>query len=509
MSIVKRNVLANLLGGGWLMVLTVAITPMQVNLLGIEAYGIVAFISTLQVAFTAVEMGLSSTLTRELAADCSASKRDSNDLIRTASTLYWLSAGVMGVALFLLAGPMVQRWFNASALDPQLIERSLQVIAFYLALRWPVSLYTGLLTGLQRMDVLNVVKVSTATLRLAGGIAVLALWQSLYAFLLWTALNALIEVVAFGVACRRAHPTMPWRPGIAWSKLKQVWRFSVSMNALSILALLIVQMDRLLISKMLTLEELGYYNLAITASSVISLTVAAVSTAVLPSLAAAYGHGTQDELARRCDRADRLMLGLVSPVAFALIFYSEPILSLWINPEAAAEAARPLSWLAAGFWCSAVIANVYNVAVACGVPGRHLRINAICVIPYTLGLYLLIDAFGITGAAVAWLLLNIIYGCLLVVPIHHRLLGISTLNWLRRIVLPFFALSIAAFMLPRLGAEFLGLERNWPAHSIPLLIGLLLQLCGSIALLDLRKSDLPLLRTLLAGMKSYARSSKS
>lgn len=509
MSIVKRNVLANLLGGAWLMVLTVVITPMQVNLLGIEAYGIVAFISTLQVAFTAVEMGLSSTLTRELAADCSASKRDSNDLIRTASTLYWLSAGGMGIVLFLLAGPMVQRWFNASALDPQLIAQSLQVIALYLALRWPVSLYTGLLTGLQRMDVLNVVKVGTATLRLAGSIAVLALWQSLSAFLLWTALTALIEVVAFGIACRRAHPTMPWRPGIAWSELKRVWRFSVSMNVLSILALLMIQMDRLLISKMLTLEELGYYNLAYTASSAISHMVAAVSSAVLPSLAAAYGHGKKDELARRYDLADRLMMGLVTPVAFAMIFCGEPILSLWINPEAAVEVAEPLSWLAAGFWCSAVIANVYNVAVACAVPGRLLRINVISVIPYALGLYLLIDAFGIMGAAVAWLLLNIIYGCLLVVPIHHRLLGISTLKWLRRIVLPFFALGIAAFMLPRLGAEFLGLEHNWQVQSISLLIGLFLQLCGSIVLLGLRKRDLYFLRTFLASMTSHARFTKS
>lgn len=502
MSIVKRNVVANLIAGAWLTVLTVVMTPMQVNLLGIEAYGIVAFISTLQVAFTALDMGLSSTLMRELAADRSGNKRDSNDLLRTASTIYWVSAGVMGVVLFSLAGPIAQRWFNASALEPRLLEQSLQVIALYLALRWPVSLYTGVLTGLQRMDVLNAIKVGTATLRLAGGIAVLAQWQSLYAFLLWTALNALIEVIAFGIACRRTHPTMPWVPGIAWSELRRVWRFSLSMNALSILAVLIVQLDRLLISNMLTLEELGHYNLAYTAASAITLIVAAVSSAVVPSLAAAYGQGIRDELARRYDRADRLMLGLVSPVAFALMFCGEPILSLWINPATAAHAALPLAWLAAGFWCSASIANVYNVAVAGAAPGHHLRINVISMVPYALGLYLLIDAFGITGAAIAWLLLNISYGCLLVAPIHRRLLKISTWNWLRRVVLPFCMLGIAAFLLPRLVAELLGLDRNWPTQWLLLLVGLLLQLGGSMVLLGLRVSDLASLRPLFASIKS-------
>jgi len=500
MSVVKRNIVANLLGGAWLTVLTVLMTPLQINILGIEAYGVVGFITTLQIAFTAFDLGLSSTLTRELAADPSPRKRASDELLRTTGTIYWISAAVIGIALAASADAIAERWFKSTTLDVALLGQSLQVIALYLALRWPVALYVGLLSGLQRMDVLNAVKVATASLRLVGGILVLLQWKSLYAFLVWTALNALIEVVAYAVACRRVHPKMPLRPGFSVDALKKVWRFSASMNVLAVLAVLIVQLDRLLISKMLTLESLGHYNLAYTAASSISFIVGAISSAVLPSLAAAHGRGPADALLERYHDADRVMLFLVGLAAFALVFHGDLILTVWVNAEAAAGAALPLALLAAGFWCSAAIANVYNVAVASGLPGRHLRVNLLSVLPYAAGLYLLIGRFGIVGAAGGWLLLNLAYAALLVPPIHHHVLRTSTRRWLGRSIVPFVLLGCASFWLPRLGIEFYPGRLGTAANVAALVAGGLLYVAASMMLFGPRIRDAASLRALLARM---------
>ena len=40
MSTLKRNIFSNLAGGAWAAVLTLAITPIQINLLGVEAFGL-------------------------------------------------------------------------------------------------------------------------------------------------------------------------------------------------------------------------------------------------------------------------------------------------------------------------------------------------------------------------------------------------------------------------------------------------------------------------------------
>ena len=41
MSTLKRNIFSNLAGGAWVAALTLAITPIQINLLGVEAFGLI------------------------------------------------------------------------------------------------------------------------------------------------------------------------------------------------------------------------------------------------------------------------------------------------------------------------------------------------------------------------------------------------------------------------------------------------------------------------------------
>ena len=450
MSLVKRNVIANLIGGALLTILTIVITPLQINILGMEAYGVVGFITTLQIAFTAFDLGLSSTLTRELAADSSADKHRSLGLIRTASTIYWSSALVIGAVMSMMAGEISRRWFNASTIEVSLLEKSLRVIALYLGLRWPVALYAGVLMGLQRMEVMNAIKVAVAAVRLIGGIGVLLHWRNLYAFLIWTSFNALVEVAAYWYACRLLLPSMATLPGMSRKALQKVWRFSASMNALAILTVIIVQMDRLMISKMLTLALLGVYSLAYNAAAIIPAIIGAISSAVMPSFAAAYGQRSAPLLVNRYIGASRFMLYAIGLIVATFVFFGEPILALWVSRGAAASAAQPLALLAIGFWGSGVVSCAYNVAVASGQPGMVLKVSFYSVAPYTAVLYWLISWRGVAGAAVAWILLNAVYIVIILPLVHRRILRIPVSPFVAYTMLPFLTLAVLSFLPSRL-----------------------------------------------------------
>lgn len=436
LSVIKRNVVANLLGTGLVTALTVLITPLQINILGMEAYGVVGFIATLQVMFAAFDLGLSSTLTRELAADSSLDKKGSQDLLSTAATAYWCSAALVGVLIAIFAAPISQWWFHAEKLSPEMLVISLRVIALYLALRWPAALYIGILSGLQRMDVLNIVKVIVIVVRLAGGILVLLHWRTLEGFLVWTAFSAIFEVSAYWISCRRIIPTLSMLPGFSLPALKRVWKFSASMNVLSILAIFIVQMDRLVLSKMEPLEVLGYYNLAYTMASGIALMIGAVNSAVFPWFTEAQCADDRALLLRRYHDSTFAMMLFVGLAASVLIFYGHFILSIWVSARAAEGAAISVALLAVGSWCAAAIANLYNVAIACGKPEWHLRVNLLATIPYGLGLYLLVGRYGANGAALTWVLLNLSYALFLLAPIHRRLLGIGVSPWFMSTLMP-------------------------------------------------------------------------
>lgn len=450
MAKVRNNIATNLVAGVWATVLTAAITPLQVNLLGIEAYGIIGFIATLQIVFAAFDLGLSSTLTREIAADSSEGRTRAGELIGTATTIYWSCAALIGGTLALLAGTIARGWFNPVTLTTGQIENALYLIVLYLALRWPIALYTGVLAGVQRMVAINLVKIVAITLRLAGGLIVILLWRDIQAFLLWNALVALAEVAAYFEVARRAVPAVARRPGFSIPAIRSVIGFSGVMMAISLLALFISQLDRILISKMLTLEQFGYYNLAFSAASITSLAIAAVATAMLPSFASWQTNPQLDVLQSRYEHANRAILFIVGGASFALIFFGKAVLSVWIGSHAAEAAYAPMAILAGGFWLNAVISNAYTVTVALGRPGLSLRVSAASALPYAVALYLLISWYGTVGAALAWLALNLCYVAVLVPIVHRALLHVSTADWLARTILPFAALGIATFGVARL-----------------------------------------------------------
>jgi O-antigen/teichoic acid export membrane protein len=220
------------------------------------------------------------------------------------------------------------------------------------------------------------------------------------------------------------------------------------------LTILIVQFDRLLISKMLTLEALGAYMLAYNTAAVIPALISAASTAGLPAYAALHGSAATSTLPRNYDNASRLLIYCIGMAVGALVFFGEPLLAAWVNPAAAATAAIPLALLAIGYWGSAAVSNAYQVAVASGRPYLALKTSALSAPPYFLGLYLLVSIMGINGAALAWLLLNAAYVVFLVPQVHHRILGIPVRAFFQQILLPFAGLAACVFG----GVRWLGIS---------------------------------------------------
>jgi hypothetical protein len=193
MAAVRWNILANLIGGAWATVLTLLIIPIQVKILGMEAFGLVGLIATLQIIFNVLDLGLSATITRSVASDTSSNHEHSREIVQTAATLYWGIALLIGVLLGRQAGWVADNWFNLKELSPDTVRMGIQVIALSLALRWPVTLYAGVISGLQRLEILNLLKSAVITVRLVGGVLVLLVFHDLTVFLIWTAISAFVR----------------------------------------------------------------------------------------------------------------------------------------------------------------------------------------------------------------------------------------------------------------------------------------------------------------------------
>src|SRR4030067_472651 len=80
---IRKGIAANIISGTWILLLSLVAVPFQANLLGTEAYGLIIFAASLQVFMTILDLGLSTALVREIAADATSSRHNTQRLIQT------------------------------------------------------------------------------------------------------------------------------------------------------------------------------------------------------------------------------------------------------------------------------------------------------------------------------------------------------------------------------------------------------------------------------------------
>jgi O-antigen/teichoic acid export membrane protein len=441
-SVVKRNIATNVIGGGWTILLNLLAIPVQIRILGAEAYGLIGFVASLQSILIILDFGIPTTLIREVARDTSPDHRAIHALIRTSSTIYWAVAGAVVLAIIAGAGWIAQHWLIVETLTPEYVAGGMRIMAFYVLFTWPLNIYVGALSGLQRLDLVNLLRVISVTAAQVGGILILLVWHDLYVFLGWLAVIALLNLIAHAWMTHRLLPGLPARPGFSVAEVKRVWSFSLDMNLISTLAIVYTQTDRLLIGTLLPLRFLGYYNVAYNVTRGIATLQGFLSSAVLPALAADHGRNQHELMSLRYNKYAQVSVYLIALPSFVLMFFGRDILAIWTSSGTAANVYLAMGLLAFGTLLNSAMVPAYILAIATGNSRLPLLVNLYGLIAYLPILYFLIAGAGIEGAALTWIFLNLYYMIVFIPWVQQRILNKSTLDWFRKNFAPFFLLGI-------------------------------------------------------------------
>jgi hypothetical protein len=146
--------------------------------------------------------------------------------------------------------------------------------------------------------------------------------------------------------------------------------------------------------------------------------------------------------------SNQCLLAVVSSVSAILIFFAGEVLLFWTGDARIVEkAATPLAILVAGTGLNGILNLPYALQLAHGWTRLTIASNACALV---LGIPFCIWAthsFGMPGAALLWLMVNLCN--FLVVPAltHKRLLPEATISWYQSDVLPALAAAtVTAFL---------------------------------------------------------------
>jgi O-antigen/teichoic acid export membrane protein len=447
----RRDTFANLVGRGWVALAGLVFVPLYLELLGVEAYGLVGFAATLQVGLSLLDVGLATTLNRELArmnagggAESAARQRD---LVRTLEIIYWIAALVI-VGLVELAAPAIaERWLHPERLSTGSVETAVRLMGVVIALQFPFTLYEGGLLGIGRQVTLNVLLVIGATLRFGAVIAVL-IWVSttIEAFFAWQVAVSAVQTVAGGWLLWRSLPKGATLPRFRKSLLVEVWRFAAGMAGISLTAVVLTQMDKLVVSKLLSLTAFGYYTLAASAAGMLYVLFLPLFQAVFPRFSQLTAIGDKRELSALYHRSAQTLAVLVLPAAAVLSFFSYEIMLAWTrNVEVAAATQWVVTLFAVGTAINGLMNVPYALQLAAGWTRLAMYANVVAIAILLPALVLLASRYGAVGAAIVWVVLNVGYATIGVGIMHRRLLRGELGRWYARDVgLPLLASVTAA-----------------------------------------------------------------
>jgi O-antigen/teichoic acid export membrane protein len=300
-----------------------------------------------------------------------------------------------------------------------------------LALRWPCNLYAGALTGLQRQLSVNMINGAGATIANLGVIAVLAWFApTIEAFFVWQMLTAAAQTVGTGLWIWHCLPGAGRKARFSRDALAQHWRFAAGMSGISAMTLLFTQTDKIILSKLLSLDQFGYYALASAIANGLLVLVQPVHTAAFPAFSTAVAQQDGQALLANYHRASRMTACLVLPPAMMIACFPGMALWAWTGDQEIARSAAPaLGILAIG---TALYGLMYPpIALQLAYGSTRLILNY-CILAAAVQVPLVIAGalmFGVIGASIGWPLLNLASVTIVVPIINRRLLPAAQRDW--------------------------------------------------------------------------------
>jgi O-antigen/teichoic acid export membrane protein len=446
----KINAAANFAGSIWTALLGLIFVPVYLNYIGIEAYGLIGIFNSFLAFIVLLDFGLSPTLNRELArlsAD-DTHAQEMRDTKTTLEKLNWISAAFVALLFFVLAPLIANFWITPKGLSIETVTHALFIMSVTIAVQISVNFYTGGLMGMQKQVLLNLINIICATLRFVGAFLVLAFYSpTIKAFLVWQALVVFLQAVIMAAALKIGLPETPRKGKYQKDLLRKIGRFAAGMTGITVVSLILTQTDKIILSKMLSLETFGYYILAVTvATMAINVVINSISHAAFPQFSKLVSTGNNAALSFFYHHTCQIASVFLFPIIVILALFSYEILLVWTRSETiAANTYVLLSLITVGTGINSLMWLPYFLQLAHGWTRLVFYVNIasiIILIPVmSYGIY----HYGAIGGAVGWLALNassfLITGQLM----HRKILKGEAWKWyFEDLLLPFSGAFLVA-----------------------------------------------------------------
>lgn len=332
---IVKNSLFNLLRTVITVPITLLLMPYIIRHLGKEEFGIWALVGVISSYAQLSDFGITESLIKFMAEF--KAREDTlrlNQLINTALTLYVIISIIIS-PLFVFILPFVA----GKILN---IPGELQVKAIYVFtiavvlffVNMLMGVFNSLIIGFQRMGHSNLINLVSTVMMACGTIFFLESGFGLVGLIYNNVLVTVLVIFLNLRVARYLFKPMRINPFVFFSKemCNNIFHFSWKIQVSNLAVLMILQIDRVLLSHFVGLASVSYYEVANRIASQARALVATVFNPIAPASSELQANDEKEKLAGLYRRSFKYMAISAVPFSILIIALAHPFVRTWIGP---------------------------------------------------------------------------------------------------------------------------------------------------------------------------------
>lgn len=443
MSRVAGNAISNYIGQAYSILITLASVPIYIKYLGAEAYGLIGFFIILQSFSGLLDFGLSATINRKVAQARAVDSEFSLlfGVLKIVEPLFAIVFIVIFLAIYFNGDFISVKWIKAVTLTKADIAYCLMLMGVIMGFRLYSTLYRSGINGFEDQIWNNKNNMLVNSIKYGGSIVLLIVFsQKIQTYFEYQLVAAAFEM---WLLRRRFYKNMAsYVVNIQLKRLNCAELFSIVPFCLSVaytsaVVIVIMQLDKLLLSRIIGLQELGYLNVVSTITSLVLVMATPVFLAFLPNITMlATGKSFSEMRSVYSDMTK--VVALVTACATVMIAYNAKIIIFTMTGSKEAEAwgAEILVYYAigTGFY---VLSNVqYYLLSSLGNLRPYVIGCTVSLLLLVPSIYVITKKYNVLGASYVWMIYGVVWFFFWGALVHCKMLPNFHFRWLLRDILP-------------------------------------------------------------------------
>jgi O-antigen/teichoic acid export membrane protein len=247
--------------------------------------------------------------------------------------------------------------------------------------------------------------------------------------------------------------------------------------------------DKIILSRLISLEMFGYYMLAWAVASILGRISTPLIQAIGPYFTELVSTKNEEVISKQLRLASQFMNALILPPTALIIFFAEPIINLWMGNQVITEGVSPiLIVLIVGTMFTSCSYPLLSILYSYKKIRMLVMLNVTLVVVLLPSLVIAVNNYGSIGAACIWVFYGLIH---YFVTLNLGLRLLMKHKLIKLMIKDFMMLFFASFSIT--GVAWLFLQNLDEKLFTVLLLGCVLVICWFVTILSsqgLRKNIL-------------------